>query len=360
MKAKSPKKQVKSSAPDLTSVRSLVTSVSALAAAVGITPNGVQRWIAVNRIPGAHIIKVANFYDVELADLLPLTGSDKSNVVTVKNKSRDVLPALLKVYRGKRKLEEVCEELGITPISARLTLFHWGDKLPTLHTTLVQLDEGRINLEMAMQRLNVTKYTVHRIRSKYGFAPGRPPKAVKVAKREVKWDENKAVALQVIAGKMTTAEAMAALNASYRSVFRYIERLTPLRLNELTFWPPSFRAALAEEIEHDLPNYAQKWVQFAKEAKLHLVKRPKFPESPEFWGNQPLKRLLVAVLLGEATLEEVAKARGGDPSIIAALMTSDLRSMDLTFEEVTGLPMAHQLALAEVLIAILDRKRHVT
>ena len=119
------------------------------------------------------------------------------------------------------------------------------------------------------------------------------------------------------------------------------------------------RAALAEEIEHDLPNYAQKWVKFAKESQLHLVKRPKFPESPEFWGNQPLKRLLVAVLLGEATLEEVAKARGGDPSIIAALMTSDLRSMELTFEEVTGLPLAHQLALAEVLIAILDRKRHV-
>ena len=72
-----------------------------------------------------------------------------------------------------------------------------------------------------------------------------------------------------------------------------------------------------------------------------------------------MKRLLIAVLLGEATLSEVAAARGGEPEMLAGVFTSDLRTLDLTFDEVMGLPLAHQLALAELLLSILDRKRRI-
>ena len=61
--------------PDLTSVKTLVTSPSTLAAHLQLTTNAIRRWIKVNRIPGSSVIKVANFYDVELVDLLPLTGA---------------------------------------------------------------------------------------------------------------------------------------------------------------------------------------------------------------------------------------------------------------------------------------------
>ena len=98
---------------DLTSVRTLVKSVSKLAKHLQVSNSAIYRWIEVNRIPGVHIVNVANFYDVELRDLLPLTGSDKAHRSKPIVKSQAVLPALLEVYRGTKTLEAACAEVGI-------------------------------------------------------------------------------------------------------------------------------------------------------------------------------------------------------------------------------------------------------
>lgn len=345
------------SKPDLTSVRTLIKSVSKLAKALDLSSAAIYRWIKVNRIPGNHIVGVANFYDVELRDLLPLTGSDKSNDNVQYKKPRTVLKALLEVYRGNMTLEDACEQEGIPLISGKLTLTHWGDELPTLYTTLEQLNEKRISLETGMERLHVTKYTLHGLRAKYGYAPGRKVSTrVKPDVGAKKSAQNEA-ALQVLAGKMTTQEAMDVLGCAYRSIFRYIERLTDVQLNDLTGWPPAFRAALCEEIAKKMPSYAAKWLKFSVESRLFLKDKPKYPETPKNWKNLPLKRLLVGVLLGEAPLEEVAASRGADPTVLADLFTSDLRPLDLTFDEVCGLPLGHQVALAGLLLAVMDRKR---
>lgn len=348
------------SGPDLTSVRTLVTSPSALAEHTGVSVNGVNRWIKVNRIPARRVISVANFYNVEIADLIPLTASDTPNETVVKVKDRNVLPAMLEVYRGEKPLVAACAEVGIAEISGRLIMTHWGDQLPTLYATLLKLDAGEVDLQTAMETLGVGKSTLHGLRRKYGFAPGRPtPTRPRRPTRKELQSSQREVALRVLAGKMTTEEAMAATGASYRSIFRYIERLTPLRLNALASWPMSFRAALVEEIERNLPGYAQKWVEYAEKNRLFLKKQAKYPVSPASWKNEPVKRLLVAVLLGEATMSEVAQARGGEPAMLAGVFTSDLRSLDLTFDEVMDLPLAHQIALAELLLSILDRKRRI-
>ena len=113
--------------PDLTSVRSLVTSVTKLARHLKLTNNAVYRWINVNRIPGAHVIRVANFYDVELYDLLSLTGSDNANEVTVSLKPRSVLKALMEVFCGRMTLDQAVAETGQSLISLKLILVHWGD-----------------------------------------------------------------------------------------------------------------------------------------------------------------------------------------------------------------------------------------
>jgi hypothetical protein len=76
------------------------------------------------------------------------------------------------VYKGHKTLEEALEETGHTRISLILIQRRWGDRLPTLYTTLEQLDQGRINLDEACERLNVTKCTIHGIRRKYGYRPG--------------------------------------------------------------------------------------------------------------------------------------------------------------------------------------------
>lgn len=358
-------------APDISSVRALVTDVGRLAEHLRLSYSGVYRWTKVNRIPGAHVIKVANFYDVEVMDLLPLTGSELSNVTRGVLKPKDTLPMLLEVYRGKRTLESACEELGIPLNSGKLVMTRWGDELPTLYTTLVQLDEGRISLETGMQRLNVAKFTLHNLRRKYGFGPRSNPEyrsekekmaeargATRVASAEAVARQNE-MTLRVIAGKITAYEAAERLRVGYRTIWRYVARLTDIRVHTLASWPLSLRAALAEEIAKKLPEYSGKWLKFAKKSRLMLRKSPRYPETPKGWGGVPLKRLLVAVLLGEATLDEIAEAREVDRTLLAALFTGDLRAMDLTFDEVMDLPLAHQVALAELLLAALDRMRKV-
>ena len=352
----------KQTSPDLTSVRTLIPSTSKLARHFGLSLSAIYRWIEVNRIPGAHIVRVAQFYDVEIVDLLHLTGSEKAHMSKALVKSKAVLPALLEVYRGAKTLEAACEEVGIPVVSGKLIMMHWGDELPTLYTTLTQLHEKRISLEMAMHRLNVTKNSLHDLRRKYGFAPraqeGYTPKVRSPQKRVAKWQEVKPLALQVIAGRMTAVElASAEGTPSYRTIFRYVEKLTHLKLNDLTHWPEAFRAALAYELEHDTTKYAEKWVKFAEEQRLILRKVAKYPAQPKDWKVIPLKRLLVAVLLGEKTLAEVAEAKGGDPKVFENLFTSDLRPLDLTFAEVHGMSVSHQVALSELLLAVLDRRR---
>ena len=347
---------------DLTSVRTLVKSVSKLAKHLQVSNSAVYRWIEVNRIPGDHIVRVANFYDVELRDLLPLTGSDKAHRSKPIVKSKDVLPALLEVYRGTKTLEAACSEVGIPVVSGKLILMHWGDELPTLYTTLMQLHEKRISLETAMARLNVSKNTLHDLRRKYGFAPrsqkGYVPRPKVPQKRENRWSEAKRMALEVIAGKSTAIELAKEPGApSYRSIFRYVEKISHLKLNDLAHWPDIFREAYALEIEKETPKYAEKWVKFAEEQRLILRKTAKYPKTPENWAEVPLKRLLVGVLLGEVSLQEVADAKGGDAEVFAGLFTSDLRPLGLTFEEAMGMSITHQVALAEVLLAVLDRRR---
>ena len=119
-------------------------------------------------------------------------------------------------------------------------------------------------------------------------------------------------------------------------------------MNDLAHWPDIFREAYALELDKNSTKYAEKWVKFAEEQRLILRKTAKYQNTPENWAEVPLKRLLVGVLRGEVTLQEVADAKGGDAEAFAGLFTSDLRPLGLTFEEAMGMSITHQVALAEV------------
>ena len=343
-------------ATDLSSVRSLVTSVSKLAKAMRLTNNAIYRWIAVNRIPAKYLVRVANFYDVELRDLLELTGSDKSHKNTSNIKPRSVLRTLVEVYRGNKTLEEAEVETGQPPIALKLILTHWGDELPTLYTTLEQLDQGRIDLEEACIRLNVAKYTLHGLRRKYGYAPGKLKKQ-NVTTIDARREANQEAAFLCIAGKMKVAEAAEKYEVSGRTIFRTIEELSHLKMMELTKWPNSMRAAYAEELKWGLEKYVEGWMEFAERSRLFMLKNAFYPDTPETWRGKPLKRLLVALLLGEDTVSNIVKSRGAEPSILVNLFTGDLQPLLLTYEQVVGMNMAHQTALAELLLATMNRKR---
>lgn len=343
--------------PDLTSVRTLITSVRKLATHLNVTPSAVYRWIGVNRLPGAHVVNIANFYDVELRDLIPLTGSDNNNKVATKVKPRVALKNLLEVYRGKMTLEDACTASGITIISGKLVLTNWGDELPTLYTTLEQLSEGRIDIEEAMIRLNVSKYTLHGIRRKYGYAPGRRVAKARPERKGMDEDMKREIAYQVISGKISGKDACAKYDIVYGTLGKYVQNYGQVGLQSIAKWPTAFREALGFEALSGCDRFAQSWYDYATEARLMLKKKPAYPSRPKSWKRANLKRLLIAVLVGEATLDEIAAERGGDPSIIAKLFTGELRPLKLTYDRVSGMSIKHQIALAELLMAMADRKR---
>ncbi len=192
--------------PDLTSVRTLIREPTKLARAIEMTPKAVYKWQTVNRIPGAHIVKLANYYNVEIRDLLHLTASDIKTIPSIILKERKVLRALLDVYCGKAELEATCAEVGYSVKAAKLALVNWGDDLPTLYSTLEQLDQGRITLEQACDRLKIELSTLHGLRTKYGYAPGRIPPTPKPLKTVEAEYEKVRAAVGIISGELNTIE----------------------------------------------------------------------------------------------------------------------------------------------------------
>jgi len=98
-------------------------------------------------------------------------------------------------------------------------------------------------------------------------------------------------------------------------------------------------------------------MEFAEKQRLFLPKSPHYPDTPASWKGHTLKRLLVGVLLGEAPLDEIAKSRGADPNMLRNLFSGDMQNLALTCDQVSAMPMAHQTALAELLMATVNRKR---
>jgi hypothetical protein len=67
----------------------------------------------------------------------------------------------------------------------------------------------------------------------------------------------------------------------------------------------------------------------------------------------------VGVLLAEASLEEVAKSRGAEPQILRSIFNNDLQNLGVDFDSLESMPIQHQVAVAEILIAMMERKRKV-
>ena len=338
---------------DTTTVRSLVTSVTDLATHLGKTPNAIYRWIALNRIPASSLIKVAQFYDTDIP--LHLAQSDKKSEAKINHKPRETLPVCLKVQKGEIQMAEAVHVLGLTERAIKLILTNWGEHLETLYQTLVQLDNKEISLDQAALNLNVTKYTIHALRKKYGYKPA--PRAARQERPIVKRRQTtRQAALECIAGKRTLADIEKDGNVSWRTVHRQITKLSPdLGMIDLTHWPKAFRQAYAVEIDRNLPKTSKNLWNFAKTRGVQLKKWPKYPDFPKDSRKASMKRLMAHILLGDKTIEEVAQDRGADPGVLSNLFTSDLRPLGLTWAEVADMPMEGQMAVAELLLAVDDQ-----
>lgn len=241
--------------PPLT-VRELIKSVSPIARHLRVSKSAVYRWIGVNRVPGEHLLKLSAYYKYTPTDLLHLTGSEKTNNTRVVLKERVVLATMLEVYRGQKTLEQALQETGQSKISLTLIQKCWGDRLPTLYTTLEQLDQGRIALDDACERLNVTKCTMHGIRRKYGYQPGPIKAKERPAEKPNHKEATIAAALECIAGRMTISEAAKQAQVCGRTIMRAVSRLSVVGLRDLAMLTKDVRSAYSADIAENDTEYS--------------------------------------------------------------------------------------------------------
>lgn len=341
-------------------VRNLIPSVTALANHLGISTNAIYGWIKVNRIPAKHLIRVAQFYDIDVP--LHLAQSTIKHDNAAKLKPAETLPVLVEVFNGRMSPQDAADILGCHIQSVNIPLIHWGERFPLMVDTLTRLVNGEIVVGEAAEILGTTKFNVHGLRRKYGLRPERvKAKPKPVAGIHARKKKTRAAALACIEGKLNLEQAQTVTGLSWRTVHRAISDLSPDHsLIELTHWPKALRKAYSDEIDRDLPKIAPNLWKFAENHGILWKKTTKYPETPENWRSVTTKRMLIGVLLGEADLEVIAASRGADPKILESLFTSDLRPLDLTFGEVMNRPLSFQVAVAELILAIENPKRRLT
>ena len=290
-----------------------------------------------NAIPPRRIIDVANALDVEITDLLPLAQKTYKPVST-KPKTLDDLRLILE---GNHDPDDP---------SAQRIKGAWGERLLLLYETLVKLQSKVITVTDAAEILGITRGAVHNIRKRYGTAPG----PIKGARRPegryaLTAKEARKLTLDVIAGRKTARSAAQGAKISLRTLHRHIEDvLRPLYLNEISHWSKNFRLALAYEIEKNLPKYSEMWRKWAEERHLLLKKSPIWPKSPANWREVSIRRVIVAILSGKASAQEVAHLRGGEAHILLEHVERELRQMGMP---ALSLTIHHQAAAAEIILA---------
>ena len=318
-------------------LRDLVKNQAALARDVGVSVQTVRNWLELNAIPPRRIIDVANALDVELTELLPFAQKTYKPVNT-KPKTLDDLRLILE---GNHDPSDP---------SAQRIKGAWGDRLPLLYTTLIKLQNKVITVTEAAEILGITKGAVHNIRKRYGTAPG-PIRAAKHPEGRYKLGAKEArkLALDVIAGRKSAKGAAETAQISLRTLHRHIEDvLRPLYLNEISHWSKNFRLALTYEIEKNLSRHSLMWRKWAEERHLLLKKSPVWPKSPENWREVSIRRVIIAILSGEASAQEVAYLRGGEAHILVEHVELELQQTGMP---ALSLTIHHQAAAAEIILA---------
>lgn len=320
-------------------LKALIPNQSKLARDVGVSSQTVRNWIELNAIPPRRIIAVANALDVELSSLIQF-AQKTYKPTKLKPKTLDDLKAILE---GREDPDDR---------SAQKVKEAWGDRLPLLYSTLTRLQNKETTIKEAAEVLGITKSAVHNIRTRYGISPGnlKPRKKKEEGRYKLGAKEARKLAIDVIAGRKTAKGAAEQATISLRTLHRHIEPiLRPQYLNEISHWSKNFRLALASEIEKNTERYTVLWRKWAEDRNLILKKRPVWPKSPENWREVPIRRVIVAYLSGEHTLDELAHLRGGEAHVLKEHAERELRQMGMP---ALSLTIHHQAAVAEILLAM--------
>lgn len=323
-----------------------------LARELGVSINTINAWIAKGYVPAKRLVAFCNALDIDLnLDLCSQPDETLPSNRTL-HKPSGTLECLIEVQRGNMTIEAAAEQLGVTPHTLQIAYAQNEHRLFLLYSTLTAFSEGRINAEEAAKALDVSKTQIYYLVRTYGVE--KPQR--KVAPKKVgRYTQNKSVyeklTLDVVANRTNAKVAAEENNVSERTLHRYIKKaIEPHSLTELAHWPASLRLAMAHEIEHGEPNYVGKWVDFAKKHGLVLEKRVRPVKPVTNWREVRPERMLIAIFHGEATLDEIVELRRGAKKPLLSLFDGVLKAFGLNYAQAANLPVAHQMAIADLLI----------
>lgn len=328
-------------------LRDLIPSVTEVARKMNLTQMSIYRWIENDAVPPKQIIRLANALDVDIPVLLPYARKATVDSPTIPKSHQD-LEAINNAYCGRPYTTT------LSPHAVKIALARWGDKWPEMYATLHALKKNEMSVDQATKRLGITKSALHNLRRRYGMSNGR--KQV-VKSKPTKADLARKVAIDVIAGRLTAADAARNHDVSKRTIHRYVDELIkPLGLQDLTHWGVNWRFAYALEVSgksrKTVLNWRSRWDHL--ELKPYLPKEPKWPKPVTDWRTAKWWRIVVAYLIDEASVSEIAENRRGSEEIVESLINKHLTDSNL---DCMGLSLYHKLCAAEVLVAENSVKR---
>jgi len=320
-----------------------------LAAQLNVTPKTINTWEELNAIPPSRITKVAVALQVAPGDLFPYMKRAYKPVKSSVKNGYDDLVAINNAYY-KKPYSTTLSQKAVNSI-----LRAWGDRWPSIFETLTRLHTKEIGPTEAAGILNLSVSTIHGLRRRYGLNPGplkaekKPPKQKEITKVQAK-----KLSLDVISGRKTVIQAAKETGMSLRTLHRHLAvYLRPQMLNEISHWSLNFRQTLAHEVDRGSVRRSVSLREWAKTRNLTLNKKPKWPKLPksrEGWRTLSARQVAILILSGQTSIDELAEERGASPSVIGDIIRSQVKPLGETAP--LTLQVAHQAALAEVLIAL--------
>lgn len=323
-----------------------------LANELGVSLTAVSVWMKKGYVPAGKLIRFCNTLNIDL-DLALCDRPDKvERSQRTLNKPAGTLECLVEVQRGAMTIDEAAEQLDLSPHALQIAYAQNEHRLFLLYSTLTAFADERINVQEAAKALGVSKTQVYYLMRTYGMErPKRQPEPKELGRYTKAKPKYEKLALDVIAGRTNALRASQEEGVAERTLHRHIKRLIgDLSLNVISHWPKSFRLAFANELETGERKWVEKWVEYTQKHGLILEKRVRKLQEVVNWREVGPTRILIAVLQGEGTLDEIATLRRGAQKPLKSAFDGVLKAFDLRYDEAMTLSVWHQMALADILV----------
>lgn len=337
-----------------------------LAREIGVSSVTVARWCRLGHLPAKYLTTLANLLDLELNQVIEFAVRDDKPIkdeydVETVLKPSNTLDTLIAVKDGNLTQHEAARQLGISDHSLKLTLVRNEHRLVLLREVLTGWAADKIGRQQACKMLGVTSSELTYLCNTYGISKAKPKREPVVPGR---YTENRPkfmeAALDVIRGRENARQISMKRDLPLRTLHRYVKDfIEPMGLNEISHWPTSFRIAYADDLANERKSVVKKWLKVLEDNGIELKKTVKYPKPVENWREATIQRMLVAILLGELNIVELAQARRGSEDALKRLFDGLLKTFGLNYSSVMSQGVLHQAAVADMLILISENNKKV-